>query len=101
MNPSQEEIDTCATFFPESEMSDVVHAATCLYANAILITNDNRFNKIKTAKIIKVWSNTKAIKRQSLTIQDLQALFLSPKVLNLLATASRNIYLRSVHNKSE
>jgi hypothetical protein len=30
--------------------------------DAILITNDNHFNKIKKAEIIEVWSNTKAIK---------------------------------------
>ena len=63
VNPSQEEIDICATFFPDSEISDIVHAATCLYADAILITNDNHFNKIRAAKIIEVWSNTKAIRR--------------------------------------
>ncbi len=62
-NPSQEEIDICAPFFPESELSDVVHAATCLYADAVLITNDNHFNKIRKAEIIEVWSNTKAVKR--------------------------------------
>lgn len=62
-NPCQEEIDTCAAFFPESELSDIVHAATCLYTDAILITNDAHFNKIKQAEIIEVWSNTKAIKR--------------------------------------
>jgi len=63
VNPSQEEIDICAAFFPESELSDIVHAATCLYADAVLITNDNHFNKIKKAEIIEVWSNTKAVKR--------------------------------------
>lgn len=63
VNPSQDEIDACAIFFPESELSDIVHAATCLYANAVLITNDNHFNKIKKAEVIEVWSNTKAIKR--------------------------------------
>lgn len=63
VNPSQEEIDACAAFFPESELSDIVHAATCLYADAILITNDNHFNRIKKAGIIEVWSNTRAIKR--------------------------------------
>jgi hypothetical protein len=63
VNPSQEEIDVCATFFPESELSDIVHAATCLYADAILITNDRHFNKIKEIDVIEVWSNTKAIKR--------------------------------------
>ncbi len=63
VNPSQEEIDTCAAFFPESELSDIVHAATCLYADAILISNDNHFNRIKKAGIIEVWSNTEAIRR--------------------------------------
>jgi len=63
VNPSQDEIDTCGAFFPESEMSDIVHAATCLYADAVLITNDRHFDKIKKAKIIEVWSNAKAIKR--------------------------------------
>lgn len=63
VNPSQEEIDTCAAFFPESELSDIVHAATCLYADAILISNDNHFNRIKKVGIIEVWSNTEAIRR--------------------------------------
>jgi predicted nucleic acid-binding protein len=62
VNPSQEEIDACAPFFPESELSDIVHAATCLYADAILITNDNHFGKIKNSGLVEVWSNTKAIK---------------------------------------
>lgn len=70
VNPSQEEIDACAAFFPESELSDIVHAATCLYADAILITNDNHFNRIKKAGIIEVWSNTKAIKRLLDGIED-------------------------------
>lgn len=63
VNPSQEEIDACAPFFPESELADVVHAATCLSVDAILITNDKHFNQIKADGIIEVWSNTKAIKR--------------------------------------
>lgn len=70
VNPSQEEINTCAAFFPESELSDIVHAATCLYVDAILITNDNHFNKIKKAGIIEVWNNTKAIKRLLDGIED-------------------------------
>jgi len=72
VNPSQEEIDICAAFFPESELSDIVHAATCLYADAVLITNDNHFNKIKKAEIIEVWSNTKAIKRLLDGIRDFE-----------------------------
>ena len=62
VNPSQEEIDACAPFIPESELSDIIHAATCLYADAILITNDHHFAKIKKSELVEVWSNTKAIK---------------------------------------
>lgn len=62
VNPSQEEIDACAPFFPESELSDIIHAATCLYADAILITNDHHFIKIKKSNLVEVWSITKAIK---------------------------------------
>lgn len=62
-NPSQEEIDACAPFFPESVLSDAVHAATCLYVDAILITNDKHFDRIKKNEPVEVWSNTKAIKR--------------------------------------
>jgi hypothetical protein len=63
VNPLQEEIDVCAPFFPESELSDIVHAATCLCVDAILVTNDNHFNRIKESGPIEVWSSTKAIKR--------------------------------------
>lgn len=62
VSPPQKQIDICSEFFPDSELSDIVHAATCLFADAILITNDNHFNKIKKSGIIEVWSNTKAIK---------------------------------------
>jgi hypothetical protein len=70
LNPSQEEIDACAPFFPECELSDIVHAATCLYADAILITNDSHFNKIKDSGLIEVWSNIKAIKKLLDGIED-------------------------------
>ncbi len=63
VNPTQVEIDACAPFFPESELSDVVHAATCLYLDAVLITNDKHFDRIKEDGLVEVWSNTKAIKR--------------------------------------
>ena len=63
VNPTQAEIDACAPFFPESELSDVVHAATCLYLDAVLITNDKHFDKIKEDGLVEVWSSTKAIRR--------------------------------------
>jgi predicted nucleic acid-binding protein len=61
--PLQKNIDACAPFFPDSELSDIVHAAACLNTGAILITNDNHFDRIKEARLIEVWSITKAIRR--------------------------------------
>lgn len=49
-------------YFPRSELSDVMHAATCLKEDAILITNDKHFEKINNEGLIEVWSITKAIK---------------------------------------
>ncbi|TAN38834.1 MAG: PIN domain-containing protein [Candidatus Methanoperedens sp.] len=48
-------------YFPKNEIVDIVHAATCLQENSILITNDKHFNKISEDKIIEVWSISKAI----------------------------------------
>ena len=74
VNPTQAEIDACAPFFPESELSDVVHAATCLYLDAVLITNDKHFDKIKEGGLVEVWSNTKAIKRLLDDVEDYEDL---------------------------
>ncbi len=52
---------TCKSYFPEDELIDVYHAATCLQERAILITNDRHFDKINDEKIIEVWSISKAI----------------------------------------
>lgn len=51
----------CKYYFPEDELIDMYHAATCLQADAILITNDRHFDKINDDKIIEVWSISKAI----------------------------------------
>ncbi len=51
----------CKLYFPEDELIDTYHAATCLQEGAILITNDRHFDKIKDEKIIEVWSISKAI----------------------------------------
>ncbi|MBN2250955.1 MAG: PIN domain-containing protein [Candidatus Altiarchaeota archaeon] len=74
VNPTQAEIDVCAPFFPESELSDVVHAATCLYLDAVLITNDKHFDRIKEDGLVEVWSNTKAIKRLLDGVEDYEDL---------------------------
>jgi predicted nucleic acid-binding protein len=51
----------CKSYFPEEELIDIYHAATCLQGGAILITNDRHFDKINDEKIIEVWSISKAI----------------------------------------
>ena len=74
LNPTQAEIDACAPFFPERELSDVVHAATCLHLDAVLITNDKHFDRIKEDGLIEVWSNTKAIRRLLDGVEDYEDL---------------------------
>lgn len=61
VNPSENEIEKCKSYFPENEMADVVHAATCLKKRAILITNDRHFEKIKEAGLIEVWGISRAV----------------------------------------
>lgn len=51
----------CKPYLPEKESADVIHAATCLQTEAILITNDSDFSKIKQAGVINVWSISEAI----------------------------------------
>ena len=58
---SEDEVHRCKLFFPESQASDVVHAATCLHTAAVLITNDKHFDKIRDAGLIRVWSISEAI----------------------------------------
>ena len=54
VNPSESEVETCRPYFPESEVADVIHAATCLKTKAVLITNDRHFDRIKESHLIKV-----------------------------------------------
>ena len=63
IDQSEEEVARCKPFFPVSQSSDVVHAATCLNASAVLITNDRHFDKIRDSGLIRVWSISEAIKR--------------------------------------
>ncbi|MCL7410855.1 MAG: PIN domain-containing protein [Methanosarcinaceae archaeon] len=51
----------CKSYFPEDELIDMYHAATCIQADSILITNDRHFDKINDDKIIEVWSISKTI----------------------------------------
>lgn len=59
---SEEKVQECRPFFPESQFSDAVHAATCLQSGAVLITNDKHFDNIKDVGLISVWTISEAIK---------------------------------------
>jgi len=62
IEPDYNHIEQCEPYITENEYADLYHAATCLKAKAILITNNKDFNKIAKVGIIKVWSITKAVK---------------------------------------
>ncbi len=59
--PDRESIELCKPYIPEGEYADLYHAASCLKAKAVLITNDRGFEKIKKAGLIRVWSISEAI----------------------------------------
>lgn len=61
MDVNEKFLRICKSYFPEDELIDIYHAATCLQEGAILITNDRHFDKINDDKIIEVWSISKAI----------------------------------------
>jgi len=63
INPDEEGIGRCKPYFPENAAADIVHAATCLEAEAVIITNDKHFDDIKEAGLIEVWSISEAISR--------------------------------------
>jgi len=63
VNPSEEYVSDCKQYFPKNEMADAVHAATCLQSNAILISNDKHFDKVREMKIIEVWKISEAIEK--------------------------------------
>jgi hypothetical protein len=63
VDPSMEALFACRPLFPVNEFADVVHAATCLEAKAVLISNDAHFNEIKESEMIEVWNISEAIRR--------------------------------------
>ena len=63
LKPFDGEIALCLPFFPERQEADVLHAATCLSAGGILISNDKHFEKIRKSGIVEVWTISEAIER--------------------------------------
>jgi len=63
ITPRKEDIEAVKPYMPETELADIYHAATCLRAGAILITNDKDFDNLKNHAKIEIWSITKAIRK--------------------------------------
>ena len=51
----------CKNYIRTPNLADIIHAAACLKSDAVLISNDKHFTKIRDKGIIEVWSVSKAI----------------------------------------
>ena len=63
INVRENYLNVCRSYIETPDKADVLHAATCLQTNAVLLSNDHHFNRIRDEGIIKVWSATEAIKK--------------------------------------
>ncbi len=50
LEKSDEDIARCLQFFPEGQEADVLHAATCLSAGGILISNDKHYCRYRRCR---------------------------------------------------
>jgi len=64
VNVQQNYLKICKGYIETPDKADILHAATCLQTNAVLISNDHHFQKIRDEGIIKVWTAAEAIKNQ-------------------------------------
>jgi predicted nucleic acid-binding protein len=55
-------ITICRSYMDTDDLADIVHAATCLQTDAILITNDHHFDPVRDEGIVDVWSIAEAIR---------------------------------------
>ena len=63
VNIQENYLKICKLYIETPNKADILHAATCLQTNAVLISNDHHFDKIRDEKIIKVWSSKEAINK--------------------------------------
>lgn len=54
-------VKLCLNYMSSDSPVDIVHAATCLQTDSVLISNDKHFERIKQEKIITVWSINDAL----------------------------------------
>lgn len=52
----------CKGYVRTPDAADLLHAATCLQEQAILVSNDRHFDRIRDEGIIEVWNISKAIR---------------------------------------
>jgi len=60
---SENLVRLCGGYVKTPDLADVVHAAVCLKADAVLITNDRHFDRIGDEGIIEIWGISEAIER--------------------------------------
>jgi len=60
---SENLVRLCRGYVRTPDLADVVHAAVCLKADAVLITNDRHFDRIGDEGIIEIWGISEAIER--------------------------------------
>lgn len=56
-------LKACKPYILTPKKTDILNAAACLQSDAILITNDKYFDRIKKAGIIEVWNTGEAIEK--------------------------------------
>jgi len=61
VHASENLVKVCKSHIRTPDLADIVHAAVCLKSDAILITNDKHFDRIRDEGIIEVWSVSRAI----------------------------------------
>jgi len=59
----QRYIKLCMNYLDASSPVDIIHAASCLQTDSILITNDKNFDELKQEKIITVWNTKEALEK--------------------------------------
>ncbi len=57
----EKHITICRTYIGTDDLADIIHAATCLQTDAILITNNHHFDAVQDGGIVEVWSIAEAI----------------------------------------
>ncbi len=63
VNVEERYIKLCMNYLDSSSPVDIIHAASCLQTDSILIINDKHFDELKQEKIITVWNTKEALEK--------------------------------------